>query len=180
VALLIVATTAFLHTVHLGYQIDDAASGTFRSRWPRIALEQARDEHARSWDGVLPEAAPLLSREDQYLAEGEWHVRRRNAVTAANDWARAALENRILERFFTPVLAVPGVRWPPEQQADIEARAAALPPARVSDADAIPIYPIDWRVLWSAAMAIAGALIWWLLRQPRASGSTSSTAASII
>jgi hypothetical protein len=179
-ALLVVATTAFVNTVHLGFEIDDAAGGTFRSRWSRAALERARDGHARSWDGVLPENAPLLSREDQYVAEAMWHLRRRNEVTAANDWARAALENRIVERFFTPVLSVPGLRWPSEQQADIETRAAALPPIRVSDADAIPVYLIDWRTLWAVALAIVGALVWRLLRPARASGSTRSTAASII
>jgi hypothetical protein len=158
-ATLVVATTAFLHTIHLGFEIDDAESGTFRSRWSRAALEQARDEHARSWNGVLPDAGPLLSREDQYLAEALWHIRRRNEATAANDWARAALENRIVERFFTPVLRAPGVRWPPDQQADVEARAAALPPVRVSDADAIPVYLIDWRALWGVALALAGAFV---------------------
>ena len=180
-AMLVVCTTAFVHTIHLGFEIHDAASGTFRSRWTRAGLEQARDEHARSWNGVLPDYAPLLSREDQYLAEALWHLRRRNDLAAANDWAGATLENRVVERFFTPALDYPGLRWPSEQQADIEARAAALPPVRVSDADAVPVYLIDWRALWGASLAIAGALIWWgRLNQPRASDSTSSTAASTI
>jgi len=112
---------------------------------------------------------PRVSREDHYLDEASWHVRRRNEVVAQNDWARAVLENRILERFFTPVLDGPGVRWPTEQRADIEARAAALPPVRVSDADAVPVYLIDWRALWTGALAMVGVLVWWgrLLRSRR-------------
>jgi hypothetical protein len=180
-ASLVVVTTAFVHTVHLGFEIDDAVAGTFRSRWTQASLEQARDEHARSWNGVLPDYAPLLSRENQYLAEALWHLRRRNDATAANDWARAVLENRIVERFFTPALNYPGLRWPSDQQADIEGRASALPPVRVSDADGVPVYLIDWRALWGVALAIAGAIIWWgRLNHRRASSSTSSTAASII
>jgi hypothetical protein len=179
-ALMVVSTTAFVHAVHLGYEIDDAAIGRFRSRWPRAALERTRDERAGRWVGAPPFDAPLLSREDQYLAEALWHIRRRNEVAAANDWARALLEHRILERFFTPVLDA-GLRWPPEQHAEIAARAAALTPVRVSDADAIPVYLIDPRALWGAALTMTGVLVYWGLRSPRhASGSTSSTAASII
>ena len=44
-----------------------------------------------------------LSREDQYLDEGLWHIRERNRRWEAGDYDVAFLENEILERYFAPV-----------------------------------------------------------------------------
>ena len=70
-----------------------------------------------------------VSREDQYLGEALWHVRRRNEAAAAGDVFAAWRENRILETFYTPVLDTPtyvsraGFRWPAEQRVNIERQA---------------------------------------------------------
>ena len=73
------------------------------------------------WQTEPPIRIKRLSREDQYLDEGLWHVRRRNSAEVDEAWH----ENLILERFFVPVLDLPtyaspnGNRWPPEQRANI-------------------------------------------------------------
>src|SRR5678816_530595 len=66
--------------------------------------------------------------EDHYLAEGLWHVQRRNEV---EDAQRVWHENLILEKYFAPVLDFPtystgaGAKWPAEQRANAEAQAGA-------------------------------------------------------
>ena len=73
-----------------------------------------------------------FSREDQYLAEALWHVRARNDAWST-DVGRAWSENRVLEKYFSPVLAITsyltpdGVKWPDGQRADAQARAASAP-----------------------------------------------------
>jgi hypothetical protein len=69
-----------------------------------------------------------VSREDQYLSEGLWHVQRRNEAWQNEDLAVAWRENLILEKFFAPVLdaqtyasATPQ-RWPSEQRAEAASR----------------------------------------------------------
>ena len=67
-------------------------------------------------------------REDQYMDEGLWHIRRRNEEWSAGQDSRAWSENLILERFFAPVLDTPsyalpaGARWPADQRADAARR----------------------------------------------------------
>ena len=64
-----------------------------------------------------------LGREDHYLTEGLWHVQRRNQAWDSADAAAAWRENRILEKFYAPVLDTPtyagptGHRWPAAQRA---------------------------------------------------------------
>jgi len=65
-----------------------------------------------------------LSREDQYLSEGLWHVQLRNEAWKNGDIATAWRENLILEKFFAPVLDAQTYasatlhRWPPEQRGE--------------------------------------------------------------
>ena len=105
---------------------------------------------------------PRLSREDQYLDEGLWHVRERNRRWDAEQITAAWHENLILERFFAPVLDRPsyvsasGNRWPPEHRADAHARAVP-DPAFVSRAETYPILtwskPLYWSMVVLAALA---------------------------
>jgi hypothetical protein len=111
-----------------------------------------------------------LSREDQYLDEGVWHVRERNRTWDEGDITAAWRENLILERFFEPVLDRPtyvslnGNRWPPEHRADAEARADHSRGDFLSLAEPYPI--LDWNktaywiaVLIAAALVAAGGFI---------------------
>ncbi len=162
-AVVVVALTAFSQIVHLGYAIQDPDVGVFRSRYTDAQLEALGAERASAWRANPPAALHRLGREDQYLAEGIWHVQRRNRAWTAGDLFASWRENLILERYFRPVLDTPsylapdGVRWPPAQRADAAARTAGTA-ARpyVSRADLIPIvvWPAVW--VWTIAGVLAG------------------------
>jgi VanZ family protein len=133
-AVALIAFAVFVHIVHLGYRIDDAEAGSFTSRWPSAGLLALQNETRAAWK-VSPPPTKLvrLSRENQYLTEGIQHVRERNRLWEAGDVRGAWLENRILERYYEPVLDTPthegpGHRWPAEQRADAESRAGTGAP----------------------------------------------------
>jgi hypothetical protein len=89
-----------------------------------------------------------LSREDQYLTEALWHVQQRNEAWVAGAFERAWRENLIVERYFSPVLDAPtyagrsGQRWPAEQAAAADMKAAEAAARRAVDPDPalIPVY----------------------------------------
>ena len=64
------------------------------------------------------------------MSEGLLHVQERNRRWGAGEVTEAWFENRILEKYFPPVLDTPsyisktGLRWPSEQRADGERRAS--------------------------------------------------------
>ena len=128
-AVLTLALALFVQAAFLGYDVRDPAVGVFRSRYTAAELQSAARERSERWHGAPPAAAGRVSREDQYVAEAVWHVRRRNEATAAGDFFGAWRENRILETFYAPVLDPPGsispagFRWPAAQRVDIERRA---------------------------------------------------------
>jgi hypothetical protein len=145
--LLTLATfAAFFYTVHVGYEIRDAAIGTFRSRFSAAELLALVDQRRDAWRVSPPSTMRTYSREDQYLAEALWHVQRRNDMEGAGGIWATWKENLILEKYFAPVLEFPtyrtpgGARWPPEQRAHVEAAAAADSRPFVSDAHPFPIY----------------------------------------
>jgi VanZ family protein len=168
-SLVILGFAFFIDQVHRGHVIERADIGVFRSHYTVDQLTAlARDRSAR-WQAEPPLTFRRLSREDQYMDEGLWHVRRRNLVDEPEAWA----ENRILEEFYAPVLDTPsytsktGHRWAPEQRANAEAAATANPAPFVSAAQPYPIYAIPRWLLWSAAGIIVAALVSWPQRTQR-------------
>jgi hypothetical protein len=137
---------AFFLTVHVGYDVSDPEVGSFRSRFSAEALTRASLERAERWRGRPPIVQPALRREDQYLTEGLWHVRRRNDAWEAGDVATAWRENRILEKFYAPVLDTrtdadeTRHRWPNEQRVDAGKRVGERVEPLDSDAYAYPLY----------------------------------------
>ena len=130
-ALLGVLLTGFLNSVHVGYEIADSDVGTFRSIYSAGELEALARDRVREWATNPPVARPpRLSREDQYMSEGLLHVQERNRRWGAGEVTEAWFENRILEKYFPPVLDTPsyisktGLRWPSEQRADGERRSS--------------------------------------------------------
>ena len=108
------------------------------------------------WQTEPPIGIKRLSREDQYLDEGLWHVRRRNNAEVNEAWH----ENLILERFFVPVLDLPtyaspnGNRWPPEQRANIAKQVVTGAPF-ISTAESYPIVVWPRPAFWSIVALVA-------------------------
>lgn len=177
----LVVAALFFQTVHLGYEIHDPDAGSFRSRFPADALREAARERSMRWRTDPPTTLRRLSREDQYLAEGLWHVQRRNEVESAGGaWAQWN-ENLILEKYFAPLLEFPtyttpsGARWPPEQREQVRAAASAGPDltdrpwpvlsdrAYVSDANPFPIYTWSRVAFWASTTTVLVVLLACLL-----------------
>ena len=183
-AVAVVVFAAFVHTVHLGHEVADAETGRFRSRYDGgQLLVLASDRTARWRSAPPPTRPPSLSAEDQYLSEGILHVQERNNRWNAGDFPAAWFENRIVEKYYTPLLDIPtaGYRWPEAQRADGEQRYRAAgaphPSSFLSVADAgegkhfIRLWPAS-RV-WGAALVIVVVLLAAGLRRPTWQGSGS-------
>jgi len=152
----IVALAAFFHAVHLGHEIDDPQTGDFFSRYSAEELLAASRDRAIRWQSAPPRELRRTSIEDHYLAEGAWHVQRRNEV---DDSQRVWHENLILEKYFAPVLDFPtystggGAKWPADQRANAEARAGTEAGPYRSRANPYPIYAWSPMLLWMSVIA---------------------------
>jgi VanZ family protein len=136
--------SAFFNAVHLGYEIEDPEIGVFRSRYSADNLRLLAAEREHRWSDGLPPRS-RFAREDHYLTEALWHVRERNDAVAVGDALTAWRENRILEKFYAPLLEIAAVnaeyRWSPDQRAlTADAAARAYSSVYVSRAEALPIY----------------------------------------
>ena len=164
-AAVLIVFALFLRSVHAGYEIVDPSIGTFVSRYTAAELSAVRDARAAQWRGQPPLVLRRLSREDQYLSEGMFHVQWRNRMWTEGNVPAAWQENRILETYYAPVLDTPsyisasGHRWPAEQRADAAARADVEVAGRsaevagrlqasgqpyVSEAYPLPMYTGPW------------------------------------
>jgi hypothetical protein len=156
----VLALAFFIDQVHLGHVLALNGAGEFRSHYTAARLIELSRDRAVAWQSHPPLTLRRLSREDQYMDEGLWHVRRRNLVEPHEAWA----ENQILETFYAPVLDTPsfqsatGHRWSPEQRAEAEAHKAGDQWRFVSQAQPYPIYTFPRWWLWSAAMTLVAAL----------------------
>jgi hypothetical protein len=86
----------FVSQVHLGHMISVPEIGRFKSHYTADELNALQGHRAALWQTQPPINIARLSREDQYLDEGLWHVRKRNSVEEISEAWR---ENLILERF---------------------------------------------------------------------------------
>jgi hypothetical protein len=170
-ALLAVATC--FAVIHLGAVVEDAEAGSFRSRYGGPALVELGRERAAQWGRGPIAPQGLFAREDQYLAEALWHVRRRNRAIEASDTVTAWREERILERYYAPILQVAtagradGHALSPEQLAAIEpGRTGAA--AGASDASPIPIVTWSRGRFWTVvAGAIGGLAVVGMFSRPK-------------
>ena len=160
-AMTVVVFAAFVSSVHLGYTHDVDGIGQFQSQYTIGELNGLQADRAARWQTQPPVGIRRLSREDQYLDEGLWHVRERNLRWDEGDVSAAWQENLILERFFTPVLDSPtyvsknGTRWPAEHRADAETRKTPMTTSFVSAAAPRTIYTWPKVIYWSVVGAIA-------------------------
>ena len=159
----------FFHVLHLGHEIADQEIGLFTSRYSAEDLLALQSERARTWAASPPPTTLVrLSREDQYLSEGVEHVRERNELWTAGDVRGAWLENRILEKYYEPVLHTAthhgaAHAWPAGQRADAEQRAddagaAAEPAPFVSRAYPYRIFAWSRALFWLGILLLAAGI----------------------
>ena len=134
-AICAVGLATFIYTVHVGTLVADDEVA-FLSRFDAASLRRRAAGAGRA-DALASVA------EDQYVTEAIWHVQARNAWWEAGDIPAAWGENRILEKYFAPMLAA-GHAWPPAQRADAERRlvSAGRPTPYRSHAERIPIWQL--------------------------------------
>ena len=161
-AVTLVAVATCFAVIHLGSIVLDADAGRFRTRFSGPELLDFSHDRAACWgSGPIPEPG-LFAREDQYLSEALWHVRRRNRAAEASDAVSAWREERILEAYFAPILRVAtsgssrGHAFSTEQLATIEAGRAGA--GGESDASPIPIFAWPKPVFWAAVAGAVGVL----------------------
>jgi hypothetical protein len=77
----VLLVAGFVQIVPAGHVIEDAAAGTFRSRFTAARLVTLAAGRAVRWREVPPPRGLVrFSREDQCLAEAVWHIQARNAA----------------------------------------------------------------------------------------------------
>jgi hypothetical protein len=177
----ILAFALFFHVVHLGYDVRDDEIGMFKSRYSMSTLESLATAKREEWRiHPLPLVLQRVSREDQYMTEGVTHVQERNEQLTANDPAAAWKENRILEKYYAPVLDTPsyvsraGHRWSPEQRADVASRVSGTDTGYVSAANPYPIYAWSREWFWIASIGLAAAVWLGCIRLDRAARGSGS------
>jgi VanZ family protein len=159
-AVAVLALSVFVYTVHMGYDVRDGSGDGLLSRFSEEDLRFAAIDRSERWKTAPPVELRRLSREDQYLAEGLWHIQARSVAFRDGDLPTAFKENQILETWFAPVLDFPTYltpeteRWPPERKAAVAEEVVPGAEPFISDASPIPIYT------WSrAAFTIAASAL---------------------
>jgi hypothetical protein len=159
---------AFVYSVHVGREIRDDETGRFRTRYTAEDLARLSEDRQALWKVHPPLDRPRSrSREDQYMSEALLHALERNRKWETGDMRAAWAENRILEKYYAPVLDAPsyidrnGHRWPDAQRNDARQRlgdAMATVPAYESRADATEgrHFIRVWSPLWFWAFVVAG------------------------
>ncbi|MEO8678511.1 MAG: VanZ family protein, partial [Vicinamibacterales bacterium] len=147
-ALAVLVFALLVNAVYVGHEVSREGL-TFRSHYTDAELAALAADRAERWKTDPPIKLIRLSREDQYMDEALWHVKRRNVAWGEGDYWGSWEENRILETYYAPVLDAPsyvsptGHRWPAAQRRDAESRAAGDHGPYVSHAEPYAILP--WR-----------------------------------
>jgi VanZ family protein len=186
-AVFVLVFGAFFQNAHMGHEITEQGPGsgtwTFRSGYSGDELARLSAARGAEWRGGFVGRPRRLSREDQYMTEGHWHVARRNEAWAEGDVAAAWNENLILERYFAPVLDTPsylsatGHRWSSEHLADAGRRFGELAPAHYESQAhpaAIHVWPLELYWLAISAIALLLGAPWVRARVSRARGDRVS------
>jgi VanZ family protein len=163
-AVVVLVIAGFFASAHLGYELRDDETGVFMSYQTREGLAALSSAHAQAWGDGGPAPQGQFAREDQYLSEGLWHVRRRNEAMDDGDLIAAWRENRILEKYFAPLLRItkpdgsPMHALAPEQVAGLAVGRGAASAGR-SDANPLAIYTWRRERFWAAVLILAAALV---------------------
>ena len=166
--------------VEYGYLHQDPETGTFRSRLTKEEilhlareravtgariLDQYRERHQYQefldaydpiGDPFLHEARVHLFRRDIYVKRGD---KAEDEETRREKHTVAYWENRILEKYYAPLLQASSYVWPPELKARIEASAAqnAVYESAVSEHLITALRPRQ--ILWGFVAVLAGLVL---------------------
>ena len=175
-ATVLLVVAGFFASAHLGHELPDAETGPFMSYRTHEELAALSVARARAWGSRGPLQQGQFAREDQYLSEALWHVRRRNEAMDDGDLVAAWRENRILEKYFAPVLRIATPDGRGHALADVQV--AALAPGRAaaaggrSDANPITIYTWSRTGFWTAVLAAVAVLVFLTIRPAKRGGKT--------
>lgn len=152
---------------HLGHRIEDREEGLiFRSWVDAERLRELAAERARRWAEQPPGPLSPLAFEDYFLTAGTAHVQARNQALTRRRPLRAWQEQRILERWYTPVLELRGLAsgrphdLAPARRARLRAQALARPQPELYESsvlsDRVFLRP-DRGTLWITTVLLVAA-----------------------
>ena len=166
-SVVVVASAGFLHSAHLGYELEDPTVGRFRSFFTFRQLSEIAADRAERWWIDPPTSLEPIAMQDHYLVEGASHVQRRNEAYANGSFRESWLENAILERYYDPLLDQNSMgsgdphRWPQAQRDEVESKGAdGVAGAYVSpvNMDRVWVSPTKPR-LWTITAVVVGVLL---------------------
>lgn len=165
-AVALLAAGLFFGLAHLGYEISDPEIGRFRSRWTAEELLAISAERRREWALKAPKDLATWGVEDYFLTEAGWQLSHRNDAFRDGWYAAAWPANRILEKYYAPVLDLEGYRqkgrrrFPPQVRAKLMAHKGGYNPATyVSPVGLGRLYPVP-KVPYYALLAAVVLLLW--------------------
>ena len=166
--LLLVIGAALFSQVGVGTVIHDPEAGAFVSHFAPVELLRARDRRVALWSTAPPAPPRPLGREDPFLSEAGFHKAVRDRAAVAGGARQAWLENRILERWYTPYLALRSFetgapnRWSAERRAAVQEtvrrRGALAPGPYRSPVLADRLLPVPRSLLWTIVLVVAAGL----------------------
>lgn len=164
-AVALLGTAAFVDAAHVGHLIENDDL-QFRSFFDEDELRERNRRAAARWREIPPGPLTPWEREDWFRTEAGWHTRARNLAWAREDWAVAAVENRILERYYSAFLELPAGggakhRFPAETTAQLEQWAEGLITADATSEATPRIWLGPTRPqLWTATLLAALGALW--------------------
>jgi hypothetical protein len=179
-AVALLAAARLFDLAHLGHSTrDDELRVSFRSAWTAAELQREGPARARRWLTDPPTLQPL-GREDRYFTEGTWHVAQRNAHLTAGRLLPAWREQRLLERYYAPVLGRTGLvsgaplDLAPHDRERLERAGRNRPRVHYESpvlADRLVLRPTAgqlWAVVWPLVLALIAVAGWPGRRKARA------------
>jgi len=168
-AVFLLALGGFIHQVHLGHRIEDPDFGfSFNSRFSREELRERDLAHGREWqrrgERFNPEETvagyPAWALEDFYITEALRHIGARNHHLDAERDVMAAMEQRILIRYFPAVLKALDPRLSREVRAQLRAWGGANPQHGLGSTEMTYLYTgITARGLWALVVSLVAACL---------------------
>jgi VanZ family protein len=166
----LLAAGGLIEGANRGVTIHDPAAGTFVSAYEPAELLRVRDARARRWAREPPGELRPVAFEDRFLSEAGAHAGARNLAVQKGWYLQAVLENRILERWYTPYLDFyrgdggGPARWSAQMERQIEEQAGPMVARRArtyrSGVLRWRLTPLPRSVLWGVVLLVAGT--WWV------------------